>query len=331
LTGGDEVKSDPHGGLNRGWRLSDTPLLALGETHTALLHSSLPLTLVAAERLVGLDRGERVRVSQRPIAHVASTAVLTGVDCRLPTRTGAKAHGVGTVAGRVSITGGHVLQASARIGLAASSQPYRRAWSHYLARPGCVELIGKADLTDLADGFIAEARHPDVLDLGSVGARLILGVQRSSDLDHRAPLKAARAKLRWAARPALDPDLVGARFTIERNGLRTLVVWCDPADLDAVGDFCDDVALHDWLLTTLLHMIEDGHGGAPEDRALVERLRPVVTHLLHLWMPEARLTPTVAQLWRSLDVRPGFTRQWRSSVDRIRDQLTLSTLALFGR
>src|SRR4051812_14366177 len=112
------------------------PLLALGEVRTALLQSSRAVPSSLAEQLVGLIEGDQIRVSLCPIMHVESADVLTGVDCRLPTRTGTKARGVGTVAGRVSITGGHLLQASARLRLFPSPERRRVGWSHYLARPG---------------------------------------------------------------------------------------------------------------------------------------------------------------------------------------------------
>ncbi|WP_432983567.1 SCO2521 family protein [Dactylosporangium sp. CA-233914] len=307
-------------------------IVALGEVHTALLQNSQAVPLSFAEGLVGQPGGEQVRVRQRPIAHTGSPDVLTGIDCRLPTRTGAKSRGVGTVAGRVTITGGHLLQSSARVRVVTGGGGRRLGWSHYLARPGHVELIGKGDEHDLADGFISVEREPRTLDLGSIAARLLNAVQRSDDLDHKAPLKAARTTLRWAALPVADADETDVRFAIERGGLRTLIVRCEPADLGVVGDFCDDVALHDWLLATLLHLVEDGRNAVPDDLARIARLRPAVEHLLHLWMPGARLTDSVAQLWRGLEDRPGLTRQWRSCVDRIRDQLTLGMLAhLAGR
>ncbi|WP_432833789.1 SCO2521 family protein [Dactylosporangium sp. CA-092794] len=289
-----------------------------------MLQSSAALPVNLAEDLVRQPGGERVRRSLRPIAHVASPDVLTGVDCRLPSRSGTRSRAVGTVAGRVSITGGHLVQGSARFRLSAGAQGRRLGWSHYLARPGHVELIGKGDAQDLADGLVAEERDPQTLDLGSIAARLLNAVQRSDLLDRRAPMKAARTTLRWVALPAADAAEAGARFAIERRGLRTLVVRCDPADFADVGDFCDDVAVHDWLLATLLHVVEAGPSG--DHGARIERLRPAVEHLLHLWMPQARLTDAISGLWDSLERRPGLARQWRSCVDRIRDQLTLGTL-----
>jgi len=312
--------------------LSESPLLAVGEIHTALLQNSRALALGDAEDLIARPSGEAVRRSLRPIMHVGSPDTLEGVDCRLPMPDGARSRGVGTVSGRVGLTGGHVVQASVRARLSSAPLGRRMGWSHYLARPGQIEIIGKGRAQDLADGFVTERLSPDVLDLGSIAARLLGGVQRSLLLDHRAPMKAARTTLRWVALPVADAAQTGIHFSIEARGLRTLAIRCLAADLDAVSGLAEDVALHDWLLVTLLYLLEEGYArDVDDDSTRIGRLRPAVRHLLHLWMPRARLTSSLADLWHTLDDRPGLTRQWRACVDRIRDQLALSTLDLLAR
>src|SRR5690606_38426369 len=87
-------------------------MLLLGEVHTGLLQHSTSLSSSQSERLLAFMRGERVRRFERPIGHVVSPELLTGVDCRLPTASGARVRAVGTVRYRTSLTGGHVLQGS---------------------------------------------------------------------------------------------------------------------------------------------------------------------------------------------------------------------------
>jgi hypothetical protein len=104
-----------------------------------------------------------------------------------------------------------------------------------------------------------------------------------------------------------------------------------PEDTPAAGlaALCEDLALHDWLLTTVVRMLDGvrlGTGAARDTGAVVRTLRPAVDHLLHLWMPRARVSPELAPLWDPLEERPGFTRQWRNLVQRIRDQLTLHAI-----
>jgi hypothetical protein len=54
-------------------------------------------------------------------------------------------------------------------------------------------------------------------------------------------------------------------------------------------------------------------------------LRPAVDHLLHLWLPMARVDRRLTPLWNSLEDEAGFSRQWQVSVQRVRDHLMLQT------
>jgi hypothetical protein len=110
--------------------------------------------------------------------------------------------------------------------------------------------------------------------------------------------------------------------------VRTLLVHFDERRTDDLVALCEDLALHDWLLTTLVWLL-DRNTGTPGTRVeRVKKLDPAVDCLLHLWMPAARVDADLVPLWQSLDHRSGFSRQWKTSVDRIRDQLTLSTMTL---
>ena len=62
----------------------------------------------------------------------------------------------------------------------------------------------------------------------------------------------------------------------------------------------------------------------------ISRLRPVIDHLLHLWMPGAQVDRGLMSIWADLERKPGFTRQWEASVNRVRDQVSLHTLQLLG-
>lgn len=308
------------------------PVAALGEVHTGLVQHSAALSAAECERVLRLLQGERVHTFERPIAYAVSPPLLTGVDCPLPTSSGASPRGVGSVAARVAITGGRVLQGSAVAHLVRAPANRRLPWAHYLARPGRVEAIGKFATAALVDGFLATP-GPSTLDLAALAGRSIDTIQAARELDRRPPLRTARVRLRWAAlistEPAAGAELV--RFTVEPGHRRTVLLRTPPDLLGAVGEFCADLALHDWLLSTLLGLVERSQIGARPGPEVVERLRPAVEHLLHLWMPAARTDPVTLPLWESLERRPGLERQWRATTDRIRDQLALSTLALLTR
>jgi hypothetical protein len=304
-------------------------MLLLGEVHTGLLQNSTSVSQLCCAQLLALILGERVRRSTRPIAHAVSPNIFTGVDCQLPTSSGARVRGVGTVASHAAITGGHVLQGSAFVQLAKADVDRRLPWSHYLSRPGIMENLGKTDLSDLAAGLTAIKPSSLVLDLGAISGRLMDAVQGSKGLDRRPPFKMSRTRLRWVAvHDDFDAGSARVHFAIENETLRTLHLTSHSDDVSAINGLCEDLALHDWLLTALLLMIEASRiGDLPEPHA-VGRLKPAINYLLHLWMPAARTDQSITPLWDSLERRFGFTRQWQAMVNRIRDQAALATIAL---
>ncbi|GIH69359.1 hypothetical protein Mth01_16120 [Sphaerimonospora thailandensis] len=337
-------------------------MLVMGEVHTGLLQNSGEVAASTCRRLLGLLAGQTVRVSRRPIVHAVSPDRLTGVDCRLPSASQSRVRGVGTVLTRCSITGGRVVQGSSYVRIVRAAVDRRLPWSHYLARPGVMEVLGKAKPRDLSDGFTddlpgdrlsgasAGRTRPDParpdpargdrgpgwsgsapLDLGAISGRFVDLVQSSPLLDRRAPFKIPRTRLRWVAESASESGAPAIRFTLHNDQLRTLRLVHDGEFTPAVAELCEDLALHDWLLTTLLVIVERAlTGGAPGPEA-VAKLTPAVDHLLHLWMPAARVDETLTPLWESLERYPGFTRQWQSLVDRIRDQISVNMLTLLIR
>lgn len=325
-------------------------MVTLGEVHTGLLQNSSAVSPRDADRALTLLLGERVRRWERPISHAVSPHLLTGVDCGLPTHSGAKRRGVGTALSRAMITGGHVLQGSTCLRVVVGESTRRLPWSYYLSRPGTVETIGRIDRVDVMAGFVAAVPSAATLDLGAISGRLMDSVQRTAALDRRPPFRTARTRLRWVAE-SVDAGCgtdATVRFTIVNESLRTVRLRL-PADqsglsdkpnradrtdqtdqMERLAEMAEDLALHDWLLTTLLRIIDRSRIGAEPGTRVVERLRPAIDHLLHLWMPAARLDQALAGMWENLERHPGFTRQWNASVARIRDQVAVNTLALFG-
>jgi hypothetical protein len=308
--------------------LSTGNLVTMGEVHTGLLHHSSAVSAAMAARLLDVVLGERVRRSDRPISYVLSPSWPTGVDCLLPA-AGAKIRGVGTVVSRAAITGGHVLQGSAFVQVRRSQQARRLPWSHYLARPGIVETLGKADGRHIATGFLEGKSSTEHLDLGAVSRRAVDAVQDRLDLDHRAAFRTARTKLRWVVGPA-DVDQRSVVFGVLNETIRTVRLPSQGLDVTAVAELCEDLALHDWLLTTLLSLIERSRVGSGSRAETIDRLQPAIDFLLHLWMPAARTDEALLDVWKGVEQRPGFSRQWQVNVDRVRDQLALGTMEKLG-
>jgi hypothetical protein len=297
-------------------------LLILGEVRTGMLQNSGALRRPAVTELLRLIPGERVTLSERPVAHAVSPAQLTGVDCSLPTASHIRCRGVGTVSAHAVVMGGRAVQGCAHVEVRRGGGDRRHAWSHYLGMPGVVETLSGFDDRDVAVGHLMGA-DPDCIDLGAITARLMTSVQISPLLDHATPLRAKRTRLRWAATTA-DGERPRAEFTVVDDVIRTLRITVQPGMEEQVAGFCENLALHDWALTTLLTIVERSKLGSPE--MAVDRLRPVVDHLLHLWMPGAHVGSFMLPLWSCLEERPGFTKQWLATVARIRDQLALRTL-----
>ena len=304
-------------------------VLACGEVRTGLLPSFQALDGRAAAQLLRLRADEHVRVSERPNLYALSPEVLTGVDCRLPTANGAKVRAVGTVAARAALTEGRVLQSTAYFSAPATGPDVRRPWGHYLVRPGVVEPFGKLPEQATAEGVLRGGGRGE-LDLGMIAEGLLAQLVRHPLLDHKAPFKSRRTHLRWAARRAPegdDPSL--DRFTLAEDGLRTVELRVpEGTEAAAVAGLCEDLALHDWLLTTVVHMLENSRLGAADGPAAVLALRPAVDHLLHLWMPRAHVDRTLGHLWDVLEREPGFSRQWENLRQRIRDQLAIQAIPL---
>ncbi|ASW55352.1 SCO2521 family protein [Plantactinospora sp. KBS50] len=302
-------------------------MLTVGEVHTSLLQHGAALSQEQSSEVLTIAGSEAVRTSRRPSLYAVSPDLHTGVDCWLPSARHRRLRGVGAVVTRAVITGGRIVQTSSTVQIVPGHR--RRPWSHYLANPGVLETVGKLDVADLTEGFL-RGNAADVLSLEAITGRMLDGVQMSDLLDRRPPLRAARTRLRWTARVAGGPDPTGsAVITVETPTLRTVELVVEQQDAPAaVAGLCEDLALHDWLLTTLSTLVESAVARPGPTHANADRLRPVLEHLLHLWLPGARVAPRLRTVWDRLEQEPGFSRQWNSSIGWIRDQVTAGNLAL---
>jgi hypothetical protein len=308
------------------------PIL-LGEVHTELLQHSTALSQAEVKRLLAVTPGDLVTTFERPVEYACSPSVLVGLDCDLVDANGTvNASVVGTSNARASITGGHVLQTSTSLRIQGDSNGQRRPWSHYLSRPGMVHITGHrtdADLIAVEQAFTHRPDGAKSIDLASVSSALVDQVQESQPtvLDLQPPVRVGRTQLRWSARVGRSTSI---HFSLEDASLRTLRITVRERDLDIIAAFCEDVALHDWLLTCLLQIIDRTRTSVDDPRLTANRLRPVLDHLVHLWMPSARHTDRVVPYWESLDQTTGFSRQWAVSSGRVRDRFSAAAAALIN-
>jgi hypothetical protein len=306
----------------------------VGEVHTNVLRERDPVTADHARSLLDLVPGEPVLVSERPMSYVRSPEKPVGVDCPLVAGNGRQVRGVGTAVHRATITGGHVLQGSAYATILPGAQGVRQPWSHYLARPGVIETTGRARGPGLADSLAATRQAGAELDLAAIAGRSADDVQlralRNTRYTGPLRLRAARTRLRWVAETGSDHP-VRIHFTVGDPGVRVLRLAGVPATAAGLAAVAEDVALHDWLLTTLVDIVRKAAIGVLPRPETLTRLVPAIDYLLHLWLPGARGDATSDQVWAALERRGGFSRQWESLVHRIRDQLSVATVTALAQ
>jgi hypothetical protein len=306
--------------------------LTFGAVRTGLLLHSAAVTQELATELLGFVPGEQVRRAERPMSYAISPEILTGVDCALPSRTGSRIRGIGTFASTATITGGRLLQGSSCARVMPAGQDYRMPWSHYLARPGAVEAVGRLNTDDVADGFLSgRSRTPGPL-VAQIADQVMSQVQSSPLLDGRRPIACPRTTLRWTLEtPPPGPGTTELVHFVEVDSeTRMLRLVLHGGRLPLVRTFVENLALHDWLLTVLRTLVEKAVPGTGGTEKVVARLRPAIDHILHLWMPEARIDQSLRPLWRSLEGHSGLTAQWRLLENRIRDQVALAILSRQG-
>jgi hypothetical protein len=297
--------------------------LTIGEVHTGLLLTSTAVSADTAAALLATLPGGSVRTRQRPVRYAWSPEVLTGVDCLAPIAGRREVRLVGTPTTQLSLTDGHIVQAGTHAALRYEPTGRRRPWAHYLAQPGVLEVLGSASEENLATGFLGGAAAVAALDLGAVNIRALAGVQRSTQLDHNPPFRSRRTRVRWSAEVGSRQEMV---FTLAADGLRTVRLRTAEADPRALADFCADVALHDWLLSALLDLVDRAVARSRPAAELIGLLRPGIDHRAHAWMPAAHVSRSLIGIWQDFDLRSGFSLQWQKTVERIRDQLSVGII-----
>jgi hypothetical protein len=294
----------------------------VGEVHTAILQHSSALRATDAAGLVNLVAGEPTILYHRPIQYVRSPSILIGVDCQMGGVSGGLARALGTVSCRATVTGGRIVQGSSFSELCSAADGRRRPWSAYLSQPETLQTSGGPTTNDLGVGFVDGSRRGGV-DLAAVSERMVDALQRGT-LDRRPPLKVPRTRLRWFASIGPIPRV---HYAIEGATLRTVRLVVAAEEMALVRGFCEDLALHDWLLSCASRVL-DGMPGADSPWHSYRRLKPLVDHVLHLWMPVARPHESLLSLWESLDGASGMSRQWQTIVGRIRDQVNTNAAVL---
>lgn len=296
------------------------PALAFGEVRTCLLQNLGTLSTSATVALMQLTPGSPVSKVERPIRRVVSPEQVTGVDCKLRVAREGRARAIGTVLSHAIVTNGRVLQGSAHVALTTAGSNERREWRHYLRHQGVVEVIGSPNPNNLMDGFLSDTMPAQGLDLTSISDRIIDTVQQSPKLDYHTALRAGTAVVRWAA--TLHPDNVPMVGIVKRDLANTHAVRLEgrPDDLPMLIRFCEEFALHEWLLTTVKDVIvARAETDIERDRDPLDSLLFGLNQLVPLWMPPRHLSERMKALWDGVENRTHYTDVFDRQVARVRD------------
>ncbi len=264
---------------------------------------------------------------ERPIPLATSPDITEGVDCVLVTPRKAEMRAIGTVAIRAVVYGGRILQSSAQTRVVRAASDKRHPWGHYMDRDGVLEVVSKITATtsdDLVEGFLSNKSLPKSLDMKAICDRLLGRIRMDQQLDQSAILRTRATRLRWAARigHADQPRLI---FKLGADRIRTVMISArNEAELARVPRFCEDLGVHDWLLTLGSAALADTDLFAKDSRQRIDIIAPMLTQLVHLWMPGAHTPADLSDLWDDLQENPGFTREWQAVVGQLRDRMSLA-------
>ncbi|WP_194819751.1 SCO2521 family protein [Nocardia sp. XZ_19_385] len=303
------------------------PLVVLGEIRTCLLPHSTALDGEATDELLALVPGASVRRRERPGPLAFSPSKAIGVDCHLAWGSTDSVRIVGTVASTAVLVGGRLSQMSSHTTVVRAPQRKRQPWSHYTSQIGVTEVIGKLPIPPDADQELIAgyrtAPSPTTLDLSSVCARQLGDLHRSPQLDQRPPLRAPTTRLRWTAQIGGNAG-PAVSFRVEEELTRTAnVIVRAPDEIPDALRFCQDVAVHDWLLTVIDAKVLAAEGLSHGQQVAV--LAPILEHLAHLWMPGAHVPSTMRSQWRDLQAEANFTKQWTTRVEQVERRIEVAT------
>jgi len=308
----DQGRAVPDGG--------GQPWSGLGEVRTCLIQNLGTLSAAASVALMQLTPGSPVSKVDRPVRRVVSPEQLTGVDCRLQVAREGRGRAIGTVSSHAVVTNGRILQGTAHVALTGATSRERREWRHYLRYQGVAEVLGAANPHNVIDGYLADTSPARGLDLASISDRVIDQVQVSARLDHTTALRAATTVVRWAA--ALTPDTsptVGITKSDVPN-VHVIRLGGAPGDLPLLTRFCEEFALHEWLLSTVQDVIVPrAETDIARDRDPLDSLLFALDQLVPLWLPPTHLGPEMKALWDAMENRTHYTRLFERQVARIRD------------
>ncbi|NUR59207.1 MAG: hypothetical protein HOV87_11120 [Catenulispora sp.] len=300
-----------------------TVVLVLGEVHVSLLPNSTSLPDEDVLRLLSVP-GQQVHLVRRPVRRASSPMLLTGVDCPLPSGSGQRVVGKGTPQTQIVVVGGIALLGSSQVRVASVPDSVRREWPWYLQRPGLMTVPVEIDVDDVADGIRQDRRDTSRLDLGSIIERELDDVRRSSLLDGQMLMRSGITRVRWVMQVVASrtgPPVLGVALDRGEPVLTVRMIG-RLDDLPMIARFCEEVALHEWLLMMVTRTIERAGRQSARNPIPMPDLSAVLNLLVPLWMPPTYVNADMRALWTAFEERTAVSRSFTTSVRRIREELS---------
>lgn len=296
--------------------------VVLGEVTTRLLDVADALEPVTAHYLLDLVPGRRPWRVDRPIPQVVSPDLAFGVDCHVPAGASGQVRTVGLVSAHAVLTGGHVLQGSATARIVPNANTHTPEWSHYTARPGVLEVGPKTAPDGIVAGFLDAGAGRELLNLAGISGQVVDRVLRKDLRVERARIPTQPLRLRWNAVLRDDLEAPSADFVAGDGGLLLVSVQARDAHLAMVERFCEDLALHVWMLSSVTRAFE--RSSRLLDKA--DLLARILEYLGHLWGPGTYVDEEVDYLWASVEAAWHLSLTWQRQMERLRDRIALMTL-----
>ncbi|ACU72767.1 conserved hypothetical protein [Catenulispora acidiphila DSM 44928] len=297
------------------------PSHLFGVVSTALIQHSGALPLARSAEILRIvpqrvvTRIGNVQQTVRPVPLAWSAHRVAGIDSGvlgIPNRAI-----LGTAVGRAVVYGGRIVQGSAWVAVVPMSTAGRRPWGEKLAAPGTA-VVDDSTLRVLIDAPLSK---PPDLGLTLIADRLVDDVQSSRRLDHVIAFRSAGDRLYWTA-VLRDSELSKIHANLsETRG--PVLHFTAPSDepLDSIVRFCEDVARHKWLISTVA-LVSDRMARKHLDPAgRREVVQTVFDQLMHLWLPGSYLESRRNGYWTRTMNGIRLTQQWEVQVARLRELL----------
>jgi hypothetical protein len=295
-----------------------SPSRIFGVVSTALIQHNDALSLSESAEILrvvprrrDLARAESVQQILRPVSLAWSPYRVTAID---PAVLGVQDRPIfGTAAGRAVVYGGRIVQGSTWVAVVPTLTAVRFPWADEVALAGTATVGSPTPRILLA---APPAKPPD-LGLTAIADRLLDDVQSSRRLNHVVAFRASGARLYWVA-TLRNPRRSSTLTDFPAKGESVLHITA-PSDEppETIIRFCEDVARHQWLLSTLARVLVQTERASLDEARRRQVLKTVSDQLTRLWIPMPHVDRQASEYWTEMADRLRLMQQWETLAARL--------------